>query len=206
MNSTAFVQNYICINHPVVFVLLCCCPCYLDNSSRTCPLDGGFRTSDRWGYVYWVVHIKRILCVNHVECVVNAPSSMIIPEIEPERRCGTPPVCFKRDACLRWNTIIASHNHPTVARTVSRKCSPNIGRKFYACVWPEGRRCSFFRWHDELSQFSEMQLRDTLSLSDLQRETMAVDIEKQRRAWGALQQAVTQSILQESEDMCMRVL
>ena len=51
-----------------------------------------------------------------------------------------------------------------------------------------------------------MQLRDTLSLSDLQRETMAVDIEKQRRAWGALQQAVTQSILQESEDMCMRVL
>ena len=138
--------------------------------------------------------IEYLLCVNLAECIVNSPSSMIIPEIEPERRCRAPPMCYIRNGvCEREDTIVVTHNHPTIERTVSRKCSPNIGRKFYACVWPEGRRCSFFRWHDELSQFSEMQLRETLSLVDLQRETMAVDIDKQRRAWGALQSDVIQN-------------
>lgn len=108
------------------------------------------------------------------QVVVETPSVLEEPVIDPAQRCRDPPLCL--------------HGRPTVARVVSRRDSVNIGRTFYACTWPEGRRCGFFRWQDELSQFSEMVPRAALTAADVRRETAAVDPVLQLSAWEGVKQ------------------
>lgn len=85
-------------------------------------------------------------------CVQGATHSMRpMPEIAADLRCRDPPNCF--------------HCHPTVQRTVQKRDSVNLGRIFYVCAWPEGKRCSFFRWQDDLPSFTEITLRPTCSVA-----------------------------------------
>lgn len=109
-----------------------------------------------------------------LDIVVETPSALTIPEIPEERRCREPPSCH--------------HGRPTVQRTVQKTTSVNIGRTFYTCAWPEGKRCGFFRWLDEMSNFSEMTFRAPLTAKDVRDETRGVDGSLQLRAWEGIQQ------------------
>lgn len=73
-------------------------------------------------------------------------------------------------------------------RSVLRKDSPNVGRSFFVCGSREGRRCEFFRWADELDQYSNLRIREPLTASDVQRETAQVDPDLQLSAWAGLKQ------------------
>lgn len=108
------------------------------------------------------------------EFVIETPSPLDVPTIDPDKRCPDPPVCL--------------HGRPAVARTVHRRDSVNIGRTFFTCAWPEGRRCGFFRWRDELDQFSVTTFRPLLAAHDVRRQTETVDPELQLQAWHGLSQ------------------
>lgn len=107
------------------------------------------------------------------DIVVETPSHLEVPSIPEDRRPADPPMCF--------------HGRPSRTFTC-RRDGPNQGRVFYTCGWPEGRRCSFFRWQDENEQFSEVKLLPPLKSTDLQEMTRTVDPDEQMRAWSGLQQ------------------
>lgn len=66
--------------------------------------------------------------------------------------------------------------------------SANQGRVFYTCGWPDGKRCSFFRWQDENHQYSEVTIRNPSSADTVNQETANVDPELQIIAWNGTQQ------------------
>lgn len=105
------------------------------------------------------------------DVVVEVATEMTLPTVPP----GTdPPIC--------------QHGRPAVRRTVMKRGSPNIGRLFYVCSWNDARRCGFFRWGDELDQFSATAIGTPLSATDVQRETKTVDPDLQLAAWKGVQQ------------------
>lgn len=123
------------------------------------------------------------------EVVCETPSTLVVPVIDPDVRCEAPPQCL--------------HNRPAVMRHVTRRDSPNIGRVFYTCAWPEGRRCGFFRrgprmlkgrsrpcprWHDEIDQYSVITFRPPLSAQRLREETRTVDPSLQTQGWQGVAQ------------------
>jgi hypothetical protein len=111
------------------------------------------------------------------QSVVEVNTRMIIPTIPPEEQCTDPPVCL--------------HGKPTLKRTVMRRDSPNIGRPFFVCCSSAGEgsgSCGFFRWGDELNQYSVLRARTPLSADDVKRETLEVDPGLQLEAWSGVQQ------------------
>ena len=109
--------------------------------------------------------------------VVDVASAMVVPTIPVDQRCTDPPFCL--------------HGKPALKRTVMRKDSPNIGRNFFVCtstVGETGGNCGFFRWGDELDQYSSVRLHVPLSAEDVKRETFGVEATEQLAAWSGLQQ------------------
>lgn len=109
--------------------------------------------------------------------VVEVPSTMVIPSIPTEQQCRDPPVCM--------------HGKPALRRTVMRKDSPNVGRHFYVCtstVGESGGNCGFFRWSDELDQYSSVRMHTPLTAEDVKRETIGVEARDQLDAWSGVQQ------------------
>lgn len=106
--------------------------------------------------------------------VVETPSVLELPTIPPERRSAVPPRCW--------------HGHVTRSFLCRREDSPNQGRQFYTCSWPEGRRCSFFRWQDENDQYSEITLSPPLTGAELLAATATVNPDLQTQAWDGVQQ------------------
>ena len=54
-----------------------------------------------------------------------------------------------------------------------------------------GGTCGFFRWGDELEQYSLLRLRTPLTAEDVKRETREVDPADQLNAWCGVQQGTT---------------
>ena len=104
----------------------------------------------------------------------DVPSDLVLPQLPPETRAAEPPCCL--------------HGRPAVRRIVTKKLSPNIGRAFYACAWMGNGRCGFFRWADELDQFSEVRLGEPMSAAEVVQETASVSPELQLRAWRGTEQ------------------
>lgn len=104
---------------------------------------------------------------------VDVPTTLQIPTIPEGERSSDPPVCM--------------HGRSTLRRTVMRKDSPNLGRGFYVCNAPTAR-CAFFRWADEVDQYSDITLRSPLTASEVQRATAQVELEEQLEAWNGVQQ------------------
>ena len=101
------------------------------------------------------------------EVITEIETPLIIPTIPESDRCTEPPFCL--------------HYQKTQKRTVFRKDSPNVGRSFFVCA--QSQRCEFFRWADELDQYSTLRLRSTMTADDVKRETKDVDPEFQLAAW-----------------------
>lgn len=81
------------------------------------------------------------------------------------------------------------HGQSSVRRLVSRKDSVNIGRYFFTCPAPQSARCGFFRWADELCNYSDVQLVGVpMTADDVLRETSHVSREMQLRAWKGVTQ------------------
>ncbi len=100
---------------------------------------------------------------------LEVESDLKIPEIGADRRSQEPPLC--------------AHGRPTLRRTMSKKDSPNLGRVFYVCPFDSVRRCPFFRWADDVENFSTVQMRPIMTAADVLRETGNVDPEVQLTAW-----------------------
>lgn len=108
------------------------------------------------------------------EYVFETPSELIIPSIPEHCRAADPPLCL--------------HGQPSVRRMVQRKDSVNIGRIFYTCSRPAPLRCGFFRWADDLVNYSEVRLGEPMSAEQVLKETAQVTSELQLRAWKGLKQ------------------
>lgn len=125
-------------------------------------------------------------CIKTGIPLTETPSVVDFPTIPEDRRCGDPPLCYharpaRQFTCKRYNV---NNKHCTV----TKRESANQGRIFYTCGWPDGKRCSFFRWQDENHQYSEIILRNPLSLEVVLQETTAVKPEIQKSAWAGTQQ------------------
>lgn len=75
-----------------------------------------------------------------MDVVLETPSVLVTPTMPAASRCRDPPSCL--------------HGRPAVHFTVQKRDSANIGRVFYVCANTDDRRCSFFRWQDEMDNFS----------------------------------------------------
>lgn len=111
------------------------------------------------------------------DMVVDVVTTMTVPTIPAAERSCDPPLCL--------------HGKGTLKRTVVRRDSPNVGRIFYVCCngsGDGGGSCGFFRWGDELDQYSSVTMRTPLTAADVKRETHAVDPNEQLEAWSGTQQ------------------
>lgn len=110
------------------------------------------------------------------EMVVEVATKLSVPSIPLTDQCPDPPLCM--------------HGKATLKRTVMRKDSPNIGRTFFVCMCTvsEGGNCGFFRWGDELNQYSSLRLRTPLTAEDVKRETKSVEASTQLEAWNGVHQ------------------
>jgi hypothetical protein len=104
---------------------------------------------------------------------MDLPTTLEIPTIPEADRGPDPPLCL--------------HGRATTRRTVMR--SPlNLGRAFYVCSSGTSARCAFFRWADEVGQYSVVRSRPLLTAAEVHRATAAVDPDEQLEAWDAVQQ------------------
>lgn len=109
------------------------------------------------------------------EYTFDVPHILQIPPAFPQQQTGEPPKCL--------------HGQPSVRRCVSRKDSVNIGRYFFTCPASSSSRCGFFRWADELGNYTDVQLIGTpMTTEEVMRETSHVSREMQLRAWKGVQQ------------------
>jgi hypothetical protein len=107
--------------------------------------------------------------------VVEVDTDLQRPSIPDDMRCTDPPCC--------------AHRLPAGRRTVVRKDSPNLGRAYYVCTQSgDARRCSFFRWADELDLYSVDRYPPPLTIDDVRQETAEVDPALQLDAWSGVQQ------------------
>lgn len=110
------------------------------------------------------------------EFVIETPSDLQVPALDPDCVCSKdqPPKCY--------------HGRASRPQTV-RRDSANHGRVFFTCTWPEGSRCSFFRWQDENQNYTDIVMRPPLTADQVMQETaQAVDGDLQLRSWAGLQQ------------------
>ena len=112
------------------------------------------------------------------ERIVETESVMQVPEIPASEQCLDPPLCM--------------HGCPTLRFTVHKKDSPNVGRIFYVCAWNDKRRCSFFRWADELESYSNIRMQPTLTAAEVRNETREVRPDLQLDAWTGIKQGTEQ--------------
>jgi hypothetical protein len=107
--------------------------------------------------------------------VVEFNTNVTIPGLPVDGKGADPPNC--------------SHGQQAARRTVMPRDSPNFGRVYYTCCTEAGkRRCSFFRWGDELDMYSPIRPRATLTAEEVRRNTSTVDAEAQLQAWEGVQQ------------------
>jgi hypothetical protein len=112
------------------------------------------------------------------EMIVETESVVEFPEIPVTERCLDPPLCM--------------HGCPTARFTVHKKESPNVGRVFYVCAWNDKHRCSFFRWADDLENYSNIRMQPTLTAAEVQKETKEVRPDLQLAAWNGIKQGTEQ--------------
>ena len=113
-----------------------------------------------------------------LDMVVDVPTSLIIPSIPVDQQCSDPPSCFHGKATLVQG--VQCFIWPSGGkRTVVRRDSPNVGRTFFVCCSTQaegaGGSCGFFRWGDELEQYSSVRLKSTMTAEDVKKETKDVD-------------------------------